>query len=290
MTVILMKLLILFVVLILAIYTLSVYARDIGKNDIYPWTCYYGKLNNPDDFRQFKLAILDPDNIPDPSSLQKNGTLCIGYTSLGEAEDYRWYWKKIADKEYVLDENEHWKGNYYIDPRSKEWQTFFIRQVIPKVLNRGYDGIFLDTIDTGEYLEWLDPDRFAGAQDAMAHLIQAIRQAYPHIIIISNNGLSILDRFVPYVSISLIEDLYTSYDFTEQTYTLQDPKITLNWRKQLQSIVKQYDIPVITLDYASFEDRHYIKTLYERSRNDGFYPYVTDIQLNTLPKPPEGIK
>ncbi|MEW6534852.1 MAG: endo alpha-1,4 polygalactosaminidase [Candidatus Auribacterota bacterium] len=255
------------------------------KSRLYPWLCYYGKITSVDDLKGYAMAILDADSVPDPTAYKNAGITCIGYVSLGEVEDYRWYWKKIRNEAYILDENPDWKGNYYIDPRDKRWSDFFIRRVIPKILNKGYDGIFLDTIDTALYLEWRDPEKYAGAKLAMAKIIREIRKAYPEIIIISNNGIAMLETFAGSVDIALVEDLYTGFDFENERYTDQDADTTIEWTKKLKQSQKKYGIQVITLDYAEASDRQKIKTIYKTSLENGFWPLVSDIKLATIPDP-----
>ena len=246
-----------------------------------PWICFYGEVNNSHDFSKYKLAILEPDNVKDLDRIKERGTLCVAYVSLGEAEDYRWYWDEMKHKDFILEENPDWEGNYYIDPRSEEWKQYFIYRVIPKVLRDGYDGLFLDTIDTAEYLEWKDEEKYKGSMDAMAELIKAIRKNYPRIIIISNNGLAIIDKFAKYVDIALVEDLYTMYDFENEKYGFQEKEITEENRALLQNISREYNIPVLTLEYS--DDKHEIKNINSRSLSDGFYPYVADIHLERFP-------
>ncbi|MEI6857675.1 endo alpha-1,4 polygalactosaminidase [Psychrilyobacter sp.] len=78
--------------------------------------------------------------------------LIIGYFSVGEAEEYREYWKEEWDKklpEWILYENKNWGGNYIVKYWSKEWRGI-IEEMLIKYIDTGFDGVFLDTIDTYE--------------------------------------------------------------------------------------------------------------------------------------------
>jgi cysteinyl-tRNA synthetase len=80
--------------------------------------------------------------------------LIIAYFSIGEAEDYRDYWKKEWSNElpdWIFYENENWDGNYLVKYWSKEWHEV-IRKVLDQSVEAGFDGVFLDTIDTYLYL------------------------------------------------------------------------------------------------------------------------------------------
>lgn len=44
--------------------------------------------------------------------------MVIGYLSIGEAEDYRFYWNKKKPN-WIVKENENWEGKYW----SPEWKS-----------------------------------------------------------------------------------------------------------------------------------------------------------------------
>lgn len=78
--------------------------------------------------------------------------LVIGYFSIGEAEDYRDYWEGGWDRKlpvWISHENENWEGNYIVKYWSKEWKKI-VDEMLSKFIDTGFDGVFLDTIDTYE--------------------------------------------------------------------------------------------------------------------------------------------
>lgn len=51
--------------------------------------------------------------------------LVICYMSIGEAEDYRYYWNgawKTDKSAWLAEENPHWKGNYVVKYWDADWQ------------------------------------------------------------------------------------------------------------------------------------------------------------------------
>ena len=59
--------------------------------------------------------------------VKKNGgkRIVIAYLSIGEAEDYRFYWKKEWNKnkpDWIVSENENWSGNYIVKYWKLEWK------------------------------------------------------------------------------------------------------------------------------------------------------------------------
>ncbi|WP_338966344.1 endo alpha-1,4 polygalactosaminidase [Fusobacterium vincentii] len=89
--------------------------------------------------------------------IKNNGgkRLIIAYLSIGEAEDYRFYWNKKWNKKkpnWIVKENENWEGNYIVKYWSPEWKNI-IKEYQKKLDEIGVDGYLLDTVDTYQYFE-----------------------------------------------------------------------------------------------------------------------------------------
>ena len=81
--------------------------------------------------------------------------LVIAYMSIGEAEDYRYYWDKSwkrGNPSWLDKENPKWKGNYKVKYWNPEWQAI-IFDYLSRIINAGFDGAYLDIIDAFEYYE-----------------------------------------------------------------------------------------------------------------------------------------
>ena len=89
--------------------------------------------------------------------------LIISYMSIGEAENYRGYWfwawpSNTAPPEWLGEENPNWAGNYKVKYWDKEWQSIIYgndSSYVKKILDAGFDGVYLDIIDAFEYYEEL---------------------------------------------------------------------------------------------------------------------------------------
>lgn len=85
--------------------------------------------------------------------------LLIAYMSIGEAENYRYYWKKgwrNGTPSFIYRKNPDWPGNYkvfYWDPEWKNIITGNPDSYTQKILDAGFDGVYLDIIDAFEYYE-----------------------------------------------------------------------------------------------------------------------------------------
>jgi len=105
----------------------------------------------------------------DVHRLQKkpNGArrLVIAYMSVGEAEDYRYYWKAGWEKlkpQFLEQENKLWKGNYKVRYWDTQWheilygngnEELFGDSYLGRVIAAGFDGVYMDVLDAALYFQ-----------------------------------------------------------------------------------------------------------------------------------------
>jgi cysteinyl-tRNA synthetase len=85
--------------------------------------------------------------------------LVICYMSIGEAEDYRFYWQNSWTNEcpsWLEAENPDWEGNYKVRYWESGWKSIIYGSsgaYLDNILAAGFDGVYLDIIDGFEYFE-----------------------------------------------------------------------------------------------------------------------------------------
>jgi len=85
--------------------------------------------------------------------------LVICYMSIGEAEDYRYYWQESWEDNspgWLGPENPDWAGNYKVKYWVAGWQSIIFGNddsYLKKILDAGFDGTYLDIIDGFEFFE-----------------------------------------------------------------------------------------------------------------------------------------
>lgn len=85
--------------------------------------------------------------------------LVICYMSIGEAENYRYYWQKLWSNNkpsWLDEENPDWAGNYKVKYWDKNWQDIIYgnnNSYLKLILDSNFDGVYLDIIDAFEYFE-----------------------------------------------------------------------------------------------------------------------------------------
>jgi len=97
----------------------------------------------------------------DQLKVKQNGAsrLVICYMSIGEAEDYRYYWQNdwnTNKPSWLEPENPEWAGNYKVKYWEKDWQDIIYgnnSSYLKQILDAHFDGVYLDIIDGFEYFE-----------------------------------------------------------------------------------------------------------------------------------------
>lgn len=85
--------------------------------------------------------------------------LVLSYMSIGEAEDYRYYWQsnwRPGNPSWIEAENPDWEGNYKVRYWDARWQAVIFGSedaYLDRIVAAGFDGVYLDIIDAFEYFE-----------------------------------------------------------------------------------------------------------------------------------------
>ncbi|UCH13563.1 MAG: endo alpha-1,4 polygalactosaminidase, partial [Bacteroidales bacterium] len=108
-------------------------------------------------FNEEEFTTADIDTLK--TKINGGKRLVISYMSIGEAEDYRYYWQNEWNSNppaWLAGENPDWEGNYKVRYWQKEWQNVIYgseSSYIYKIISKGFDGVYLDIIDAFEYFE-----------------------------------------------------------------------------------------------------------------------------------------
>lgn len=90
--------------------------------------------------------------------------LVICYLSIGEAENYRYYWQsewRRGNPDWLWKQNPDWPGNYKVWYWEPAWQAIIYgdtqtnghNSYLKQIIDAGFDGVYLDIIDAFWYWE-----------------------------------------------------------------------------------------------------------------------------------------
>jgi uncharacterized protein (TIGR01370 family) len=241
------------------------------------WWCYYGA-----DARAFTsklpLLILEGDHFAENRALPAKtvpGQLRLAYVSLGQINIHHWAFPAAAQAHWLRKVDPSWPEARGVDVRAPDWRTLVVEAIAPLPIQRGFDGLFLDTIDNALAAEDASP----GTHDALVGLIAALRQRLPNAVLLANGGALVAPRLAPLVDGFLIEDIESSWDFAKKTHrSLQGADKA--GRLALLNSLKATGRPVFVLDYAAAAEREAVT---KRLRQRGVSAMVGGVALDELP-------
>ncbi len=213
--------------------------------------------------------------------------IVLAYLSIGEAEDYRPYWKKVWKREppaWLGPENPDWKGNFEVHYWDDAWQSLILGQPdaqLDQIVADGYDGVYLDIVDGFEFWE----ER--GVKDARTKMVAWIERIASYartrradFLVVAQNGEALVEEpgYLGLVDALGREDFYFNGD------KRQKPK-EVNYVENFVAQFKKAGKPVFLIDYPRKPENR--EEMYRRAIEAGYVPLVTVRQLNRLIVTPE---
>jgi cysteinyl-tRNA synthetase len=211
----------------------------------------------------------------------------IAYVSVGEAEDYRYYWQEDwepGSPSWLVQENPDWEGNYKVEFWDDNWQSNIFgsdSSYLDRVISVGFDGVYLDIIDACEFFEERGvPDARQRMIDFVTELSAYAKSKNPNFLIVPQNAPELGEdpAYLNVVDGIGMESVYYGYEFKN---VATDPAITIELETALSRFTAAGKF-VLTTDYAVSTKR--VQDAYKRSRDNRFLPTVTEVDLDSLPE------
>ena len=202
--------------------------------------------------RDAQMVVLSADPRIPVDDLPQS-TIRLAYVSVGEADPRRPYWSEVRGQPFLVEPNPEWPDNLRVDIRDTRWQEVLLCEEIARLMQRGFDGLMLDTVDTVPYLETKDPARFAGSRQALRDWLQRLRKAFPRAVLVANGSDALVDA-APYVDAFVVEGVFSIYDVRQRAYR-RTTDVERDWK--LGAIARARAVaprPVFTIEYADVGD------------------------------------
>ncbi len=258
-----------------------------ANDEPFRWAVYYGADAPVDAFADYRMVVFDSDRHPDIEPIAARRTQVLGYLSIGEVHRSRSYFAEVEREGLLVYENPNWPGAFAVDVRDPRWRKRVVEELVPAILARGFQGVFLDTADTAIDLERRDRTKFAGATLATIELVKAIRNRHPQAVVILNRGYEILPAVENAIDMVLAESLVTSWDFEKKAPRMAAADQHAAEVAHLVAARKRTPkLRLLALEYWAPDDAAKIKAIYSQVRSLGFSPYVATVALDrVVPEP-----
>ncbi len=124
--------------------------------------------------------------------------LVLSYMNIGEAEDYRYYWKAAWAKSppnWMGSENCRWRGDHRVRFWLPGWRDIVLgspRSYLGRILAAGFDGVFLDRVDIHRRWQKENPQATADMVTFVAGLSGWAKAQAPGFLVVPQNGEELL--------------------------------------------------------------------------------------------------
>lgn len=177
-----------------------------------PWVTFYGEASKLGDLRSLaaKYRVLNIDADPSNYTPEQIQTLkaggqnrVISYLNIGAVESFRDYWKTAPKGLVPAGKNkEAMVGNYHgyadekwMDPGNPAWRKLVLDHIVPRLVAQGVDGFYLDNLELlGHGADAGHRPLSKASVQAGLDLIREIRERYPNLLIVLQNGTGPVTR------------------------------------------------------------------------------------------------
>jgi cysteinyl-tRNA synthetase len=245
------------------------------------------------------------------SRLHAEGKLVIAYLDVGEAEEYRTYWRdewlaptgdEPGEPDFLITvDPAGWSGNYPVAFWDERWKDVVIHDedsLLNMVLEDGFDGVYLDWIEAYE-----DEAVVAAAErlgiDPAQEMVAFVREIAQHgrarsesFLVIPQNGAQLAQEVPEYLGIIDglgQEDLsFRGEADTEwgdpQSGDIPTPPDDQEYLLELFDLYLEDGLPIFCIDYALEQPN--VQAAYATARDADCLGYVSQTPLSRLTETP----
>lgn len=227
-------------------------------------------------FADYDLVVVDgvdatPEHV---AALQDEGTLVVGYLSIGTIEPDRPWTDELMPN--ALELWQEW-GEYYADVSAEDYRTIVTGEVAPDLLGKGFDGLFIDNID----MVATHSNQALGMSELVVALSTLVHQEDG--VLIAQNGFGVIEQLQLWGSLDgwNREDVSWTYDFEHEQYLRADAVAHLAAIEELTA-ARERGVVTFATDYTAEGDRQAALAAVEAAEEAGALPFVSDIGLTRL--------
>jgi cysteinyl-tRNA synthetase len=212
--------------------------------------------------------------------------IVLAYLSVGEAEKYRYYWQPEWETStlappWLAQANKRYLTNFPVRYWHADWQAIVFRgpnSYLGRVLNAGFDGIYLDRVDVHQEFEKENP----AAGEQMIVFVKALaahaRSLAPGFLIVPQNGEELLEEAGYRAAVDAIakEDLLFGAGRSKHPNSQQQTDEGVGYLKLMTRDRK----PVFVVEYL--DKPQDIASARTRIEAYGFIPHFADRKLDRM--------
>ncbi|MFC0524648.1 endo alpha-1,4 polygalactosaminidase [Pontibacillus salicampi] len=202
------------------------------------------------EMKEYDLVIIEPTLYSGEQidSIQQSGTKVYGYINTMEADVWNTeITKKLQPDDYFYRANkrvyyEKW-DSYLMDLTSSHYRSILLQHIKSHIVQKGLDGVFLDTVGNIDTEHSSTPDIWKDQVDGMLSLLKQIKEQHPNLSLIQNFGLETFQKHTHfYMDAIMWEDFHYSVVSKDQWSN--------NQIASLQSLQQNNHYVVLTVSFS----------------------------------------
>jgi len=263
------------------------------------WGCQFQNIDI-DELRELPgdLLVIEPAIPLDPSQVlsrdlvaslktKPDGSrrLVFAYLSVGEAAEYRSYWKSDWTKQppsWVGKPDEGWPQAHTVRYWQDEWHQILYKEpgsMLEKILSAGFDGAFLDTVDA--YVPWLQEN--PRAKQNMIELVEKLsseaKRVNPRFMFMGQNAEELLQQAEYRNLIDAVSKESLLYGLHGENSKNSDEDVA--WSLNGLNVAKSDGLPIFMIEYVT--QPQLVDAVNFRARELGFKPFFGRRLLDVPP-------
>jgi hypothetical protein len=252
-----------------------------NQKNIYSTAFYYGRDLPLETLSRYQRIVVEPENTTadELAFLKKHGAKVYAYLSIGEVRMDSPLSQQLK-KDWVLGINKDWNTRV-MDLSNSGWRDFLLDTVADKHRQQGYQGFFLDTMDSYQRAT-NTASGLSSQQLGIITLIRAMKQQFSGVALLYNRGFEVLDEVANLADGVVAESLFSGWNPTTSRYQevpVNDREWLLN---KLTTVRDKYQLPVTVIDYLPSGQRPQAIKTAKKIADFGFTPWVSSMELNSM--------
>lgn len=228
----------------------------------------------------YERVVVTPSQITNRqlSQLHNANIRVYGYLSVGEWDNSL---GQVPANSTVLTQNTDWNASV-MDMQDPDWQNHLLSEA-DRLLSRGFDGLFLDTLDSYRLVE-LSATALSEQQSALIDTLNALsrdRESEAAVELILNRGFDLIDRLAFQPSAVVAESMINGYNAAFDSYYPRTREDT-QWVTDRLNEVKAKGIEAIVIDYLPSTQHQARIDAARQLAEAGFTPYISNGLLTDM--------
>jgi hypothetical protein len=235
----------------------------------------YAARPDPQAILVHDLCILNPaaDDVPLAQG-RALGHTHLAYVSTVEVTAGTPAAQKAASRKIPVVGSPGRGGSPVLDVTRPAWQDWLVEDMVRPAIEKGYDGVYLDTLDSVARIVAQKPSLAPACQKALVSAVERIHRQFPGKRIVLNQAFRLADEVSGMIDGVLVEGVYQTWLPEKKTYTATAIQTTEYLLSHI-SRIKAKKLPIFVVDYVAPAEVTLAQGTARRIRAQGCVPFIT---------------